>query len=155
MKKIFLFCILFLLLSCNTNIVDKDNVSLISTEKNEELDIKIINDNLSRIEKILIREFKAELLNNNSFLIDLRTKAELIETWIISWASNIDFYNSNFTQNLDKLNKEEQYLVYCRSWNRSSQTLSIMKDLGFRNVLELQWWINNWISSWEETVSYN
>lgn len=47
-----------------------------------------------------------------------------------------------------------EYLIYCRSGNRSSQALSIMKELGFKKVLELEWGINNWISSWEAITKF-
>ena len=104
--------------------------------------------------RVSINEFKVELLDNNSELIDIRSIWELKDTWIIEWAKNIDYYNINFKNNLNKLDKNKKYLIYCRSWNRSWYTLSIMKDLGFINVIELNWWIINWLDWWEKLVKF-
>jgi rhodanese-related sulfurtransferase len=106
------------------------------------------------IKRVWLDEFKSELSKNDYILIDLRTSGELIDTWIISWAIQIDFYASDFKLQLDSLDKDKKYLMYCRSWSRSGQTLSIMKTLGFTNVVELEWWINMWLNWWEKTEQF-
>ena len=106
------------------------------------------------IKRVWLDEFKSELSKNDYILIDLRTSGELIDTWIISWAIQIDFYASDFKLQLDSLDKDKKYLMYCRSWSRSGQTLSIMKTLGFTNVVELEWWINMWLNWWENTEQF-
>ncbi|MFA6601860.1 MAG: rhodanese-like domain-containing protein [Candidatus Paceibacterota bacterium] len=52
-------------------------------------------------------------------------------------AINMDFYSSNFSAQLDTLDKSQSYLIYCRSGHRSGQALEIMKGLGFANVADL------------------
>ena len=106
------------------------------------------------IKRVWLDEFKSELSKNDYILIDLRTSGELIDTWIISRAIQIDFYASDFKLQLDSLDKDKKYLMYCRSWSRSGQTLSIMKTLGFTNVVELEWWINMWLNWWEKTEQF-
>ena len=56
----------------------------------------------------------------------------------------LDFYKPDFTQKLSKLNKTKTYLIYCRSGNRTGQTLKIMKKLGFTSVYNLKYGINDW-----------
>ncbi len=56
----------------------------------------------------------------------------------------IDFYSPDFEAQLDTLDKDAEYLVYCRSGNRSSQAMSMFKDLGFANVTELEGGIITW-----------
>jgi rhodanese-related sulfurtransferase len=52
---------------------------------------------------------------------------------------NIDFYKSmDFMKFLDKLNKDENYFVYCRSGKRSDASCQIMKEFGFNNVFNLE-----------------
>lgn len=118
----------------------------------------IQNNNITNITQNLTRvwvnQFKTNLSQNDYTLIDLRTTNELKDTWIISWATQIDFYNSNFKTNISKLDKNEKYLIYCRSGNRSWNTLSIMKNLWFTNVVELNSWINWWLRAWESTDKY-
>lgn len=75
--------------------------------------------------------------NNNSLvIIDVRTPEEFNREHIQD-ASNIDFYSDNFKEELKKLDKTKTYVVHCRSGGRSSQTLNIMRELGFREVYNM------------------
>lgn len=79
-------------------------------------------------------------------LIDLRT-AEEIAVGYIDGAAQLDFYAADFEQRLDALPRDDHYLIYCNSGNRSGTTLRLMKDLGFAQVTELDGGIQAWISS--------
>lgn len=107
------------------------------------------------IEQVSVTDFQKSIWENESIIIDLRTTPELQETWIIAWAQQIDFYDSNFKNNLDMLDKNASYLIYCRSGSRSWNTLELMKSLWFQNVKELEWWISNWIWQNKETSLFN
>lgn len=140
-----------------------DNTTVLNTEEvnnknlTEDKSVKLQNKNNSeeKISRITIQEFKNELDKNDWIILDLRTTSELKKTWVINWAKQIDFYSSNFKEQLISLDKTKKYLIYCRSWNRSGKTLKIMKDLWFKNVFELKWWMNKWLSSWEKTSIFN
>ena len=70
--------------------------------------------------------------------LDVRTAEEYMEGNIEN-SINIDFYKSmDFMKFLDKLNKDENYFVYCRSGKRSDASCQIMKEFGFNNVFNLQ-----------------
>lgn len=73
----------------------------------------------------------------NMTIIDIRTPEEYASGHMDK-AINIDFYASDFKDQLEKLNKSEAYSIYCRSGSRSGKALGIMKDLGFTNVADLQ-----------------
>ncbi len=148
-RNLSLVVLLFTLLSsCSDNLIENKAESV-----NETINIVSSESNQTLI-RVWLDEFKSELSKNDYILIDLRTSGELIDTWIISWAIQIDFYASDFKLQLDSLDKDKKYLMYCRSWSRSGQTLSIMKTLGFTNVVELEWWINMWLNWWEKTEQF-
>ncbi len=77
-----------------------------------------------------------ELKSSGAELIDVRTIAEY-NAGHYQGAKMIDFYSADFREQLDKLNKDTQYFIYCRSGSRSGQTLKIMQELGFTKVYNL------------------
>jgi phage shock protein E len=85
-------------------------------------------------------------------VLDIRTPEEFAEGFI-EGASNIDFYRSDFAGQLDVLDKEVPYVVYCRSDNRSGQAMDVFADLGFTNVTEIDGGIVNWYESGLPIVS--
>ncbi len=136
----------------------KENISWeenITSGQIESAKKEIFLENISGLKRVKKEDFKKELLHSENIVIDVRTIQELEQTGVISWAKNIDFYNSDFQSNLDLLDKSKKYLIYCRSGNRSSQTLKIMKDLWFQNVLELEWWMSAWLRAWEVTEPFD
>jgi len=98
-----------------------------------------------------INEFKKKI-NKDYILIDLRTSWE-IKDWYIEWVDlQIDYYNNNFKSKIEKLDKTKKYLIYCRSWSRSWNALYLMKNLWFKNVHDLIWWISAWERVGEKVV---
>ena len=80
---------------------------------------------------------------SNEVILDIRTPEEYNEG-IIEGAINIDFYADDFAVQLDALDKDAHYVVYCRSGNRSGQANSTFEELGFTNVTEIDGGIANW-----------
>ena len=78
-----------------------------------------------------------EKINNGYQIIDVRTQSEFAHGHIPN-AVNLDFYNHNFIEEINKLNKIEPILIYCRSGNRSQKTGIIMDSLGFNSVYDLK-----------------
>ena len=77
-------------------------------------------------------------------ILDIRTAQEF-GTGKIAGAVNIDFYASDFREQVDALDKNNHYLVYRNSGNRSSQALPIFEDLGFAEVNNLTTGIQGWL----------
>jgi len=75
-------------------------------------------------------------------LVDVRTPAEFNISHI-EGAINIDYENANFISEVQKLDTSKTYFVYCRSGNRSSKSVVIMKDNGIKNIYDLQGGISN------------
>mgnify|MGYP000208561502 FL=1 len=91
--------------------------------------------------KDLNQIFNQQLSEN--IILDVRTKEECSESKIPG-SLNIDYYSENFKDNLDKLNKNLNYYIYCRSGNRSGKTVMILREKGFNNVFNLEGGILAW-----------
>jgi phage shock protein E len=70
-------------------------------------------------------------------VIDVRTPEEFAEGHIED-ATLIDFSARDFTDRIAELDPEQEYLVYCRSGNRSGQAVAIMRELGFGRVFDME-----------------
>ena len=69
-------------------------------------------------------------------VLDVRTPEEFTEGHV-NGAINLDYYDESFKGHLARLDKSKNYKLYCRSGNRSSKALEIMKSMGFKQVENL------------------
>ena len=76
-------------------------------------------------------------------IIDFRTPEEYA-TGHLKGAQLINFFDDDFRAQVASLEKDMPTLIYCRSGNRSGQAASVMQELGFRNVFDLQGGILAW-----------
>ena len=74
--------------------------------------------------------------NPDLVILDVRTEDEYNEGHIEN-AINIDYYSKSLKKDLNKLDKNKTYLVYCRSGSRSAKTVTIMEELGFKEVYNI------------------
>lgn len=90
------------------------------------------------MENLSQSEWKSKLdSSDNSVILDVRTPAEWSEG-IIPNAVKVNFLDSaTFVEKIEKLDKNKNYFVYCRSGNRSGQTCQIMDQLGFKESYNL------------------
>jgi rhodanese-related sulfurtransferase len=72
--------------------------------------------------------------NPQFVILDVRTPEEF-KTGHIEGAINIDFNSNGFRDEIGKLDRQEAYLVYCRTGRRSKEAVQIMRDLGFTKLL--------------------
>lgn len=87
-------------------------------------------------------DFMSKLQSSpNAVLLDVRTPAEFNVSHIEN-AVNVDYENINFDSEVKKLDQTKEYFIYCRSGNRSSKALPIMKASGIKVIYELQGGIN-------------
>ena len=89
--------------------------------------------------------------NADFVILDVRTPEEYAEGHIEN-AINIDFYADTFREDLDKLDKDKRYLIYCRSGARSGNTLIIMGELNFNEVYNILGGIRDWLAGGFEVV---
>jgi rhodanese-related sulfurtransferase len=84
--------------------------------------------------------------------IDVRTPAEYTDAHINN-AVNIDVTAPDFVQNIDKLDKNAYYIVYCRTGNRSAQASEIMLEHGFIHIVNMTSGISEWIAQGFEVIN--
>jgi len=96
------------------------------------------------IEKITPEAFSKKLeMTENPQLIDVRTPDEFSEGHLKN-ALNIDINGDDFEKQLQTLDKNAPVYVYCRSGGRSTKAVEQMKQMGFREIYELEGGILSW-----------
>ena len=75
--------------------------------------------------------------STNLVLLDVRTPEEYMGGSAPN-SINIDVLNTDFKSKIDLLDKNKEYIVYCRRGNRSAIASSIMATNGFLHVYNLQ-----------------
>ena len=81
-------------------------------------------------------------INPDFVILDVRTPEEF-NSGHIQNAINIDYKSANFRDEVNKLDKNKIYVVYCHSGRRATPSGDIMEQLGFKNIYNiggvLQW----------------
>ncbi len=78
-------------------------------------------------------------------IIDVRTPDEYSEGHIEN-SVNINYNNPDFKAKISELNRNDTYLIYCRSGRRSGEALETFKELGFKKVYNLSKGFDSWLS---------
>ena len=79
-------------------------------------------------------------------VLDIRTQFE-VNAGRIDGSTHIDYYGKNFKEEVAKLDRDKPLIVHCRSGGRSTESLGIFKELGFKNVYHLDGGILAWEKS--------
>ncbi len=130
-KQILIFPLLvaFLLIACGNNAETKE-----PAQKSEK-------------HQITSKEVVKLLANDKSIvIIDVRTPREFSQGHI-KGAINVNISNRNFLENIKKLRKEDtNYLVYCRTKNRSNVAVKYMISNGFsaKNIYQMMDGFSGW-----------
>ncbi len=113
-----------------------------------------VNSNLQALPKpidISAMEFKNMINGGDVVVLDVRTAREF-NAGHIKNAINIDWYQSSFENNANKLDKNITYLIYCRSGNRTSKTKYMLIGMGFKNIYNMHYGVNDWVKNKFELV---
>ena len=90
-------------------------------------------------------EFKNQIESDtNAVIIDCRTAIEWNEG-IIENSILLDLYDAHsFMQESEKLDKDKNYYVYCKSGGRSVTACQVLESLGIKNTFNLLGGIMSW-----------
>lgn len=78
-------------------------------------------------------EFRNKLESEGGEVIDVRTESEYRQGHLKIASKNLDVTNG-FASKAEKLDKEKNYFLYCRSGNRSGRACRTMEEMGFQHV---------------------
>ena len=88
-------------------------------------------------EVVSVERFKSLMAANSDFyLLDVRTPEEF-NGGHIEGAVNINFYDEDFDDQIQQLDKTKTVFVYCHSGKRSAKTAAKMQALEFHQVFDL------------------
>ncbi len=143
MKTLFFITLLsFGFIGCNNSETKKvDTVELSASEEIQEV-IALLNS----------EEFeKHTSAVGDVQLIDVRTPKEVAEG-TIAGSTNFDFYADDFKDKIAVLDKSKPVYVFCRSGRRSADTATMLKEMGFSKVYDLQGGVIAWQDSGRELI---
>ena len=103
--------------------------------------MRIFEENHSKriqMQELTQDKWKEELKKSEkAIILDVRTPQECAEG-IIPNAIEIDILNpEKFMSEVEKLDKNKDYFIYCRSGNRSGQACNILEQMGFSSTYNL------------------
>lgn len=73
---------------------------------------------------------------NSVILVDVRTPEEF-EAGHIDQALNVNWFDTDFAKQMEKIGKEETVYVYCKKGGRSAKAAHLLDSLGYKNVIDL------------------
>lgn len=85
-------------------------------------------------------------------LVDVRT-AEEFEVSHLKNAQNICVTSGDFKEKVAGLDKEKPVYVYCKKGGRSAKAATILKEMGFTKVYDLQGGLTSWQQEGLETIN--
>lgn len=138
MKKLIVPIAIITLFACGN--AENHNNQSETTEQSTQAIVKNVN----------AEEFKSLVEKGNGIVLDVRTPQETAQG-VIPNAVTIDFYAPDFKEQVDKLDKNKPVYVYCKSGGRSSNAAQILKDLGFKEIYNLNGGITAWQANGFET----
>ena len=90
------------------------------------------------------QEFKKAFeATKNAVLLDVRTPREVADGKLAG-AQTINFFDSDFSSKLSKMDPSKTYFVYCRSGNRSAQACMLLANQGFEKLVNLTGGYSAW-----------
>jgi rhodanese-related sulfurtransferase len=97
------------------------------------------------MKEITQEEWREKIANDkDAVILDVRTEQE-VEEGYIPGAKVIDIYKGQqFLDEIEDLDKNKNYYVYCRSGNRSRQACTIMDQKGFKDTYNLVDGFSKW-----------
>ena len=99
-----------------------------------------------------VKDFSKKTAESGVVILDVRTPGEFM-TGHIQDAQNIDFESGSFESQIESLDKNGTYAVYCRSGNRSGQAVKVMQDAGFKNIYNLDGGVIDWTNAGKALVN--
>lgn len=95
------------------------------------------------IKDVSVAEAEKIIQETNVVVLDVRTPNEF-RAGHIRGATNVNFYDRSFREQLQSLDKSRKYLVHCAVGGRSAKAVKSMQELGFTNIYHLEAGMKGW-----------
>lgn len=109
MKKLAFILVLYVFVACNSSTIEVSSVNDVS---------------------------QIDFTKQDVVLLDVRSAEEFNEGHIFN-AINVDFNAANFESEIEKLDPNKTYYVYCKSGVRSTKACRILETKGFDKIVNL------------------
>lgn len=107
----------------------------------------------TQVKNVDAAAFKTYIDNKQGVLIDLRTPEEIEKKGMIKGAIQLDYLAKNSEKEIEKLDKNKSYLIYCAGGGRSGECAELMTKLGFKEVINLEKGYGEWLRKGFETTN--
>ena len=95
------------------------------------------------IKDVSVAEAARLARDTNVVVLDVRTPREF-KAGHIAGATNLNFNDRSFHNQLGALDKTRPYLVHCAVGGRSGQAVKTMQSMGFTNIFHLEAGMKGW-----------
>ena len=102
--------------------------------------------NGGKVNNLGVSDFANKVKDSSVITLDVRTPGEF-QSGHLANAVNIDYEGQNFEGEVNKLDKNKTYAVYCRSGRRSGLATDLMAKDGFKSIFNLEGGIEAWQSA--------
>ena len=127
----------------NPSVTELIDYELFCGIPNSENGNQNIEDGDDQITEIDVHELKERMDRGDNFqLLDVRDEWE-VQINSIPGAEVIPL--AEIINRLDQLDSQRSYIVHCKTGGRSAKAVSLMKDVGFKSVVNLEGGINAWV----------
>ncbi len=92
--------------------------------------------NKEKYDNIEMSELEGRM-TDETILLDVRTPQEFGDG-TIAGSINIDVKSNDFATMIQNMDKDADYLIYCRSGRRSVKASEIMHEVGFKNLTNIK-----------------
>lgn len=100
--------------------------------------IAFITCNSSSSEVSSVNEIsQIDFADQEVVLLDVRTAEEFEKGHILD-AINLDYNSPEFELEIDKLDKNKTYYIYCKSGVRSAKACDVLREKGFEKIVNLK-----------------
>lgn len=100
--------------------------------------------NTVAVTNLSAERFKAIIANDkNGMIIDLRTSDEMNKGYI-KGAIQLDYLAKDAEKQIDKLDKNKTYYIYCAGGGRSADAAEYMEKHGFKRIYNFEKGFSDW-----------
>lgn len=113
-------------------------------------DVNDLDIELQTADVISIDEFKTYINKENVQIVDARGVTEY-EAGHVEGADNV--FVGTIQDNLDKISKDKQVIIYCQAGDRSAVAYSLLAKNGFKNVKNFSGGMKEWLAAQGKTIA--